>query len=74
MTERVTLNPLRLTSFASSPEGRAFGKGVKFILYRSAGEGDTFRLRQSLALRERWQRRKAMTERVISTYDHLLLT
>ena len=114
MTERVTPNPLRLTSFASSPEGRALGKGVKFLLYtgqlvraipsvfaraspfgrggiaggddgegysqpsqahfvrqlsrgespwqgrevsalyRLAGEGDTFRLRQSLALRERW--------------------
>ena len=33
VTERVTLNPLRLTLFASSPEGRAFGKGVKFLLY-----------------------------------------
>jgi len=33
VTERVTLNPLRLTSFASSPEGRALGKGVKFLLY-----------------------------------------
>ena len=35
MTERVTFstNPLRLTPFASSPEGRALGKGVKFLLY-----------------------------------------
>ena len=34
VTERVTIstNPLRLTSFASSPEGRALGKGVKFLL------------------------------------------
>ena len=33
VTERVTPNPLRLTPFASSPEGRALGKGVKFLLY-----------------------------------------
>ena len=33
MTERVTPNPLRLTPFASSPEGGALGKGVKFLLY-----------------------------------------
>ena len=32
VTERVTLstNPLRLTSFASSPEGRALGKEGRF--------------------------------------------
>ena len=33
-------------------------------LYRSVGEDRTFRFRQSLPLRGRWQRRKAMTERV----------
>ena len=67
MTERVTLstNPLRLTSFASSPEGRAFGKGVKFLLYT----GQLVRAIPSVFARAspsrgRWHRRKAMTERV----------
>ena len=73
MTERATLNPLRLTLFASSPEGGALGKGVKFLLYT----GQLVRaipsaFAKASPSRGRWHRRKAMTERV--TLNPLRLT
>ena len=57
--------PLSLASLASSPEGGSPWQGREVsALYRSAGEGDTFRLRQSLSLSGEVARPEAVTERV----------
>ena len=77
MTERVTYRdePSQAHSVRQLSRGESPWQGREVsALYRSAGEGDTFRFRQSLHLRGRWQRRKAMTERVTFSTNPLRLT
>ena len=61
----------RLSATSSPGRGKSFHSGGSpwqgrevSALYRSAGEGDTFRLRQSLSLSGEVARPKAVTERV----------